>query len=268
MRRVQTKVSRGMLFTWFMLGGLIFLFTPSMFTNKFQLAFAGIFRWPLSIGRNISLSARPQQPVVDSIRQTESLYQNNIANLIEELQHKRETIEKLSGLRDRLYVLEDVMLMPADVITACLEGVRDELIINRGEKDGLTSGQFVLGDNSIIGTVSDVSSGIARIRLVTDPASRIAVKIANGGGIMEGNGDNTARVQLLAKWKVKMGDGVTAAPKAGFLDVPMIAGRVSQFTRSGENPLLWDVTVKPACNIESLSSVAVIVTGAGGELSI
>jgi len=268
MRRVPTKVSRRMLFSWFILAALIFLFAPAKVTSRFQLAFAGIFRWPLNIGRNISLSARSQQPVTDSLRRTESLYQNNIANLIEELLEKRETVEKLSGLRDRLYVLEDAKLMAADVITAYIDGARNELIINRGERDGVAKGQFVLGDNSIIGTIADVSSGMARIKLVTDPASKIAVKIADVGAIMQGNGDNTAKVRLPAKWNVKTGDSVKAAPKPGFLDVPMIVGRVSQCKRDGENPLLWDITVKPACDTERLSDVAVIIMNPREQLSI
>ncbi|MHC4735435.1 MAG: hypothetical protein ACYTDW_13395, partial [Planctomycetota bacterium] len=51
-------LSRPMLFTWLMLTGLILLFAPQNLTNDLQFAFARIFRWPLTIGKNISLYAR------------------------------------------------------------------------------------------------------------------------------------------------------------------------------------------------------------------
>jgi len=98
--------------------------------------------------------------------------------------------------------------------------------------------------------------------LITDPTSKIAVKIAelNVDRLMQGNGKNSAKVQLLSiKHKVKTGDIVYAGKKPGFLDAPMIIGTVVQCKRDDENPSLWDITVKPACDIERLNGVAVIV---------
>jgi len=39
----------------------------------------------------------------------------------------------------------------------------------------------------------------------------------------------------------------------------MIIGKVAQCKRDDQNPSLWDITVKPACDIERLTSVAVII---------
>jgi rod shape-determining protein MreC len=252
-----------MLFTWFMLAGLIFLLTPQKLTNKFQFAFARIFSWPLNIGRNISLSARMQQPSTDVVSRREyNKLQNHLTNVMEELLQKQRKIEKLSGLYDRLYALKGAKLMVADVITASINSLHSELIINRGETDGLVEGQFVLGDNSIIGTISDVSSRTARVKLITNPTSKIAVKVGKleVDRLMQGNGNNSAKVQLLSiKHKVKTGDTVYALKKPGFLDAPMIIGTVAECKRDDENPSLWDITVKPACDIERLNDVAVIV---------
>jgi len=251
-----------MLFTWFILTGFIFLFTPQKLTNKFQFAFARIFSWPLSIGRNISLSAHTQQPLTDVIsRRKYNKLQNYLANVTQELLQERQKFEKLSGLHNR-FVWEGADFVLADIITAFIDASHSELIINRGQVDGLTEGQFVLGDNSIIiiGTISDVSSRIGRVKLITDPTSNIAVKIAelNAGRVMQGNGNNSAKLRLL-KHKVKTGDNVYADKKPGFLDAPMIVGTVSDCKRNDEIPLLWDITVEPACDIETLSSVAVII---------
>ncbi len=249
-----------MLFIWFMLAGFIFLFAPQNLTNRFQFAFARIFRWPLSIGRNISLSAHTRSArggLIDPATHRE--YKNHITNLEKWLEQERKKVEKLSGLPDR-FPLEDVKFILADVIRDS-DTLHSELIINRGKKHGLRKGQFVLGENSIIGTISNVSFRSAQVKLVTDPTSNIAIKIGrlNVSRIMQGTGSNSAKIPMLStKHKVKVGDVVYADKKIGLLDDLMIIGKVAQ-CKEGVEPLLWDITVKPVCNIEGLNSVAIIV---------
>ena len=274
-----------------MLAGFIFYFAPTKWTNKFQLAFAYIFHQPLSIGRSFSLSVLAQQPVTAHASQNKyNKLQNHLANMIEWLNQERQKVEKLSGLRDRS-VWEGVNFVLADVVTVSIDGSHSMLIINRGKNDGLAKGQFVLGDYSIIGTISGVDVRTAQVRLITDPASKIAVKIAERSPfmtyhrdpkreekhlgipgiepqsdvegtpmIMQGNPPRRAKVLLLpATHKVKIGDVVYAQKKPGFLGTPIIVGTVAQCKRDDENPLLWDVTVKPVCDIKKLSDVTVIV---------
>ncbi|MBA7665307.1 hypothetical protein ES703_73377 [subsurface metagenome] len=264
MARVQNKVSGRILLTWFILAGLIFLFAPQNLTNKFQFAFARIFHLPLSVGRSISLSARTQSArggVGDVVsRSRYNRLRNHLANTTEWLAQERQKVEKLSGLHDRA-VWKGVNFVLADVITVSGSS-NNRFIINRGKSDGLAKGQFVLGDYSIIGTISDVDSRTAVVKLFTDPTSKIAVKIEglNIDRVMQGNGSNSAKVQYLtAKHKVKIGDVVYAGKKPGFLDVPMIIGTVAERKRGGENPLLWDIIVKAACDIEGLNTVNVII---------
>lgn len=243
-----------------MLAGLISLFTPQGITGKFQFAFARIFSRPLSISRSVSLSARTQHRLTDLIsRRQYNKLQNYLANVTQELHQERRKLEKLSQLHNR-FVWEGVHFVLADVITAFIDGLHNELIINRGQLDGLDKGQFVLVDNSIIGTISDVSSRIARVKLITDSTSNIAVKIEglNVERLMRGSGHNSAGISLV-KHKVKTGQNIYADRKPGFLDAPMIVGKVSHCKRNSEIPLLWDITVEPACDIETLDSVAVII---------
>jgi len=265
-----TKVSGRMLFIWFMLGGLIFLFAPQKLTNKFQFGFVRIFRRPLSIGRNISLSTSRLIASESGIsagptnlvsRERYNRLHNHLANVTEWLKQERQKVERLSGLRDRP-VWRGVDFVLADVIAASVNGFRSEFVINRGQKDGLAKDQFVLANESIIGTISKVDTRTAQVRLIADPASKMAVKIAklNMDRIMQGNGNSSAKVQLVStKYKIKIGDIVYAQKKPGFLSTPVIVGTVAQCKSNDENPLLWDITVKPACDIESLTDVAVIV---------
>lgn len=262
MAKKQIRMSNRMLFTLLLLTGLIFLLAPQNFTNKFQFAFARIFHWPLSIGRNISLAARTYQPVKQMLRQREMQYQNHIDNLEALLRQERQKVQKLSGLRER-FSLEGANLVLA-AVSMEPEGMRNELIIDRGRDDGLAIGQFVLGDNSIVGTISDVSSRTSRVRLFTDLASKIPVKVgvSNVERIMQGSGNNSAIIRMI-KQRVKTAEKVFARRKPGFLDAPMVIGEVARCERNKESPLLWDVTIEPVCDIGALKDVAVIVMDAG-----
>jgi len=256
MARKRARVSKRMLLTWFMLGGFILLFAPQSVTNKFQFAFARTLGWPLGIGRGILLAAAHSslQSVSDS-----QAYSNHIANLEKWLQRERSKVEELSRLREQL-PLENVKLMYAD-ITPVSGDSQSEFLINRGEKDGVASGQFVLADNSIVGTIYDVSSRSAQVKLITNPQSKIAVEIGqlNLRRVMQGKG-NLAKIENVStKHKVKTGSYVYAAPKAGFLDDPIIVGQITRCEEDDRNPLLWDITVEPVCDIEKLYSVSVII---------
>ena len=171
MARKRIKVSGRMLFTWFTLGGLILLFAPGNLTNKFQFTFARVFHWPLSVSKSISLSVRAKQSPTDVISRSKyNKLQNRLANVTQWLHQERQKVEKLTGLRDRS-VWKGVKFVLADVITSS-DRTHNRLIINRGRSDGLAKGQFVLGNDSIIGTISDVDSRIAQVNLVTDPHPR------------------------------------------------------------------------------------------------
>ena len=267
MAKNATKVSGRMLFTWFMLTGLIFFFAPQKLTNKFQFGFVRIFHRPLSIGRNISLSASrliasEQCLPADLVsRERYNRLQNHLANVTEWLKQERQKVERLSRLRDRP-VWKGVDFVLADVIAASINSAHSRFIINRGQKDGLAKGQFVLANESIIGTISRVDTRTAQVRLITDPASKIAVKIAklNMDRIMQGSGNSSSKIQLVStKYEIKIGNIVYAQKKPGFLSTPVIVGTVAECKSNDENPLVWDITVKPACDIESLSDVAVII---------
>lgn len=249
-----------MLFTWFVLAGLILLFAPQSLTNRFQFAFARIFSWPLGVGRSITLTAR-MPPLTDVVSRREyNQLQNHLANVIQQRDQAQEEVEKLSGLRVKP-AWDRMNFVLAAVITVS-DGLQKELFINRGAEDSLAKGQLVLGDNSIIGTISDVSARRAKVKLVTDPTSKIPVKIdqLNVERIMQGAGSNSAKIHLLQiKHKVKKGNIVYASKRPGFLDVPMIIGKIAQCKRDDRTPSLWDITVKPICDIERLNNVTVIV---------
>jgi hypothetical protein len=68
--------------------------------------------------------------------------------------------------------------------------------------------------------------------------------------------------QALIRWsKIQppVGREIIAQKYPGFLDCPMITGRVQESQRNDQNALLWDITVRPACDVAMLPSVTMII---------
>jgi cell shape-determining protein MreC len=251
-----------MMFVWFMLAGFIILLAPQTITGKFQFVFAGLFRWPLSLSRSVLLHTRYQQLPPEASPTHDPQYRNYVANLVRQLEQQQQRFEKLAQIRDRL-PLEGAALVLADVVTASIETTSCQFIINRGKQDGLAAGQFVLGQNSVIGTIWAVGQRQARVKLFTDPTLKLQVQIGRLplARVMQGDGENAAKIPMVSArdYKVNVGDHVFVRKKPGLLGSPMIVGIVSQCEIDDQEPMVWDITVAPACDIDRLDTVAVIV---------
>jgi len=253
-----------MLFTWLLLGGLICLFAPASLTGKLKLAYNYVFSWPLD---NLSL-ATSTMPSLNAVeddapkRETaaeQQRFENDIANLQAEVRDAHDQIAYLQRLqvvaqRDRMgFVLADVVRTGR---------TQDVLFINRGSRDHIAVGQYVLGDMSVIGTISDVWAQRAVVRLVTDRNSKIQATIgeSNLARVMEGRSGNIGKIRLVpADHAVRVGDKVYARKVPGLLDVSFVAAKVTQCGLDPENPSMLDITIQPECDIANLTRVAVIV---------
>jgi cell shape-determining protein MreC len=146
--------------------------------------------------------------------------------------------------------------------------MRHELIIGRGSDHGLAPGQFVLSEkgDSVIGILQEVSSRLSRVRLLTDSAVTIEVRIRREGadveyvGRMSGDGKNGCRIPFLSRdYDIRQGDVVYAAPQPGLLESPLVAGRCVRVQPDQEHPLLWAIDVQPIDDAYKQKAVAVIV---------
>jgi rod shape-determining protein MreC len=268
MAQKWTRVSRRMLFTWCLLGGLICMFAPVSLTSKLQLAYTYVFSWPLQAGHSLSVASATFSPLRDinsdagaevATAERQRLM-NHIANLEAQLKEARQEIEQISGVR-AVPQWERMRFLQADITLPSRTG--DVLYINRGQQDGVAVGQYVMGDMSVIGVISDVSPKRAKVKLITDPTSQIPVTIGESemARVMKGELGNVAKIPYVsALHPVSKGTKVVAKKMPGRLDVPIIAGQVKQCRIDPEDPSVLDITVEPVCEITGLTSVVVILS--------
>lgn len=277
------KTSKRMLLLYCTLGGLIFLFAPPSLTGKIQLAYARAFGGVLTTGRQLTLASRTAQPtesitVGDSpeaiaaqrqlreqlagLQAQNRRLQNHVTNLEEQVVEEHRKNDELARLRT---VREwDRMRFQLAGIIALTGPNQSELLIDRGQEDGLQVGQYVVGELSMIGVVSDVSAQTARVRLITDLKSTIPVVVTelDARGLMQGMGDGTCEIiNVDTKRRTpQQGLRVCAVKTPGFPSVPIVSAEVVGSRHDLDNPQLWRITVRPVCDIANLTSVAVIIS--------
>ncbi len=272
------KTSKRMLLLYCTLGGLIFLFSPPSLTGKIQLAYARAFGGVLTTGRQLTLASRTALPTkprsfsdythrqleeqVAALQAQVRRLQNHVTNRDAQVKEAYHKIDELARLRT---IPEwDRMRFQLAGIIALTGPNESELLIDRGQEDGVQPGQYVIGELSMIGVVCDVSAQTARVRLITDAKSTIPVLVPelDARGLMQGTGDGACEIiNVDTKRKVpEAGLRVCAVKTPGFPSVPIATAEVVNSRHDLDSPQLWRITVRPVCDIANLTSVAVIIS--------
>ena len=244
---------------------------PHNVTTKLQFAFSGLFRLPLGTGRVILLAAqRPSDSSdissedYDRLKREHLALQNhadNLAALLDQVHSEKEKLAKVS----LLHAWGHHGFVLAGVIQAFAGS--DQIIINRGIRDNLAPGQFIMANNAIVGSVGKLDRHQARVSLITDTSSNLKVYVksakASHKGLLHGLGNGIAKIQQIRyQEKIAVGDKVHVETQPGLLEVPFVVGTVSHCHQDELEPLLWDITVEPASDLKTLSDVYVIVARA------
>ncbi len=234
---------------------------PTSYTSKVNFTFIDLFDFFLNIG---SSAVRYPQADSNSPYYVSRGEYNKLwvaySNLQAELFEERKKIVKLQRIR-----LSEPSPNTSLILAEVLSRRNGNLVINRGSEYGIRPGQYVLGDNAVIGVIGDVSPTVSSVEVITSGSCKIHIKICDTesdvyyNGTIEGNGAGGGRIlNVSKKYKIKVGFNVYAAKKAGLLEFPRIIGRVSKCAIDENNPVVWDITVAPAYDIKTISDVAVV----------
>lgn len=138
------------------------------------------------------------------------------------------------------------------------------LIINIGNNQNVELGQAVVVNNGIIvGKIIEVSSDSAKLRLLTDNFSKLAVKVSieeKVAGLLNGTLGLGMNLEYIPQEQdVKKNDIVYTASTNDKIPPGLIVGQVETIHFS-EEELFKQATVSPFINYNTLSTVAVITS--------
>ena len=133
---------------------------------------------------------------VEAVRSI-STYGQSFEELLEQNEAQREQLLAQSGAMQRLEALEeenrrlrslleatagrDLEFRFAELIQVSLDPYSHQVLIDRGESDGVFVGQAVIDGQGVMGQVENTTSRQARVRLISDPEHAIPVQILRTG---------------------------------------------------------------------------------------
>ncbi len=158
--------------------------------------------------------------------------------------------------------------VPARVVssTAVQDPVRS-VAVSAGSGQGISPGLAVIAAEGLAGIVDSVSPQVATVRLVVDPATEVAARVASSGeiGVFRGTG-SAGRFELLDPLgAMAAGDLlITLGTPSRDLPAGLPLGRVTAVTGSSAD-LTRAAEVAPAVDASTLDRVLVLVPGRRGE---
>jgi rod shape-determining protein MreC len=198
-------------------------------------------------------------------RQNAQLEQQN-ATLRQQLAADNQTRQDNDVLRKQLGL--DVAGAPpevaAEVVALQPDSYRQFVTINKGSKAGVKPGMAVMSQGVLMGTVASVSSGTAKVMLVTDPEFKLTAEdqATAAQGLIAGQlGGGLVLDDIAQTDTVKPGDTVTTSGLGGVVPAGLLIGQVESVnTRS--NAVFQLAAVETSLDPSSLR-FAFVVLGPG-----
>lgn len=146
--------------------------------------------------------------------------------------------------------------------------------VDVGRAQGVDVGMSVLAGEALLGEVVEASSRAARVRLLGDVESRMAVVVArvtendvevlDAQFWMTGSQDGRMIIQdvyydkFLDDGLIRVGDLVLTDGSGGNLPISVVVGTVVQMDQQHQNRLLYNLVVEPAVAPESVQQAYVV----------
>lgn len=251
-----------MLRAWYVfvaLGLVTFVFT----------AFVG--RVPVRLGAAVALPHNAPYRAGVSIRETVlSLTERRelraeVARLETDVAQLRERNRQLGLQVERLGEALEVregqtpgVVTTAPVIGSSASPQLSRLVVGKGREQGVVLNMPVSVPDGLVGLVTDVAPGSARVRTVVDPASRVGVTVRGKGGRGIAVGEIGERIRVsrfIPREPVAVGDEVETYSEGGLFPRGLLVGVVEEVLPPDPNDLRSSFIVRPAVDLSTLLEV-------------
>ncbi len=170
----------------------------------------------------------------------------------------RELMNASASVDDRVVVAEVVGVSP--------DPFSHEVIINKGERDGVTAGQAILDANGLMGQVLYTSAFTSRVLLVSDSSHAVPVEVLRNGlrAILLGNGDisQLELVHVPDTADIREGDVLVSSGLGGRFPKGYPVAEVSSITKDPGAPFVT-IHATPLASLSRSKMVLVVFQEAG-----
>jgi rod shape-determining protein MreC len=223
-------------------------------TSPVQQALTTGFEGSVAAVRNY-LDLREVRQDNDALR-LENLQLRAAVQALGEARMENERLRKLLGYAEAVAGPEVTARVVAVNPVAKLLSVR----IASGENDGVYRGMSVVTPDGIVGQVIRATGGSADVALVTDPQSRVAVRVqrSRARGTAAGTGAGPLRLEnMLRTEDVEEGDLIITAGTDGIYPPGLVVGKVTNLEKK-EHGMFQGADIVPAVDTSKLEEVLVV----------
>jgi len=259
-RTLQTTI------IFLIVGGIIALAFGGYFSgasNVFSGSLIGLQTWFSS--RFVALQDFLTAPRdVASLRQRNAELESEVAELqaqVIQLQQQVGETDILAALVDFSLARSENTYKAAAVIGRDPSPFLHYVIINAGSNDGVLRGMPVVTDQGLVGRVDAVIADAARVQLITDPSSRVNIRLQNAEteASLLGSVTGDVTIDLIPQdINIEQGDLVLTSGLGGGYPPDLIIGQVVN-VRSRDFDLFQQATVQPVVDFNDLQIVLVII---------
>jgi rod shape-determining protein MreC len=183
----------------------------------------------------------------------------------------RETVQLLGETRAENERLKQLLTyaepLPGPKIPARVVGVNPvakllSVRISSGERQGVLQGMSVVTPDGIVGQVIRTTGGYADVALVTDPQSRVGVRVqrSRARGTAAGTGSGPLKLEnMLRTEDVENGDLIITSGTDSVYPPGLVVGRVANLEKK-EHGMFQAADILPAVDTTKLEEVLVVAS--------
>lgn len=227
----------------------------------------------LSGGADAAAGLTGEQLDYATLQKREREMERTVARLQVEIVRLREIEQdyyRLSGLLDYKSAHRDQDLVTADVIARDTSGYLRWIIINRGARDGIRTGNPVISTLGLVGRAEDVAANTTWVRLIIDQSSAVNARLQNAQaeGTVLGQLQGGLLMDLIPQEAlVEQGDMVLTSGLGGNFPAGIVIGQVISVQRQPAE-LFQQAQLRPMVDFARLEIVSVITSFEPIDISI
>lgn len=232
----------------------------NFFRNIINPGSSMVYQWSLEIADN--------KEEFKSTEELESAYKNlkekyNIS-LVDSANYKLLEQENRE-LRKQLNFLEKTKYasLGAFVVGKNTDPLRNSIVIDKGEKDGIKNGQAVfVGSGILIGKIIKADNITAMVQLINDQQSKVAATIMNNDrsiGLVEGGYGLSIQMNFIPQNEsILVGDTIITSGLEDYIPYGLIIGTVDSVEKEAYQPF-QKATISPIINLDKIREVSIII---------
>lgn len=169
---------------------------------------------------------------------------------------------RLRELMNSAGVLDDRVIL-GEVVSVSPDPYSHEVVINKGERDGVRVGQAILDANGLMGQVVQTSQFTSRVLLISDSSHAVPVEVVRNGlrAILLGNGDTDALelVHVPDTADIREGDLLVSSGLGGRFPRGYPVAEITSISKQSGEPFV-DIAAAPKAELNRGRLVLVVFT--------